>query len=148
VGPNQEPTISAGFGRARDVVTHSSTAVVAFNDALAIGVIKGLSRRGVLVPDEISVVGMDNVLLAEVIEPELTTVASPLRAQGSTAVRNLVAMTAGAKSSGEPLIMPAQLVVRRSTAQRNRKRTSPASGTTNVPGFSRSAARSIDARSR
>ena len=102
---------------------------------------------GVSVPGEISVVGVDNILLAQVVEPELTTVASPLRSQGQTAVRNLVAMVNGAVPTGEPLMLPAQLVVRRSTAQRSRKSTSPASGTTKVSPSASAAARSMDAGS-
>lgn len=148
VGPTQKPTIDAGFARVREIMSQSTTAVIAYNDVLAIGVIKGLHRLGVSVPEEVSVIGFDNILLAEVVEPELTTVASPLRQQGQTAVRNLVAMTHGAlATSGEPLVMPVKLVVRRSTAQRSRKSTSPAFGTMNVPPSASSAARSIDSKS-
>lgn len=147
VGPTQQPTIDAGFARVREIMSQPTTAVIAYNDVLAIGVIKGLHRMGVTVPDDVSVIGVDNILLAEVVEPELTTVASPLRAQGETAVRNLVAMINGAVSSGEPLVMPVTLVVRRSTGQRSRKRTSPALGTTNVPGSASAAARSIESTS-
>jgi DNA-binding LacI/PurR family transcriptional regulator len=121
--------------------------VVAYNDVLAIGVIKGLRRMGVVVPDDVSVVGVDNTLLAQVVEPELTTVASPLRLQGQTAVRNLAAMIHGAVPTGQPIVLPAQLVVRRSTAQRRRKRTSPALGTTKVSGSADAASRSIDSGS-
>jgi DNA-binding LacI/PurR family transcriptional regulator len=152
VGPSGSPTIRGGFLRAEEIVAHSATAVVAYNDVLAIGVMKGLSRLGVRVPDDVSVVGFDNILLAEVIEPELTTVASPLRAQGETSVRNLVAMIGGAVPTGEPLVMPVRLVVRHSTgpnprAHRSRKRTSPALGTTKLPAAS-SAARSTESGSR
>ncbi len=115
IGPSNTPTMQAGFGRAREVVEQSATAVVAYNDVLAIGLMKGLRRLGVGVPQDISVVGFDNVLLAEVTEPELTTVAAPLRSQGVTAVRNLVAMIGGATSSGAPVLMPVKLVVRAST---------------------------------
>lgn len=142
-----KPTIDAGFGRVRDVMAQPTSAVMAYNDVLAIGVIKDLRRLGVGVPEDVSVVGVDNILLSEVVEPELTTVASPLRAQGQTAVRNLVAMINGAVSAGEPLLMPAKLVVRRSTAQRSRNRTSPALGTTRVSPSASAAARSIDSRS-
>lgn len=142
VGPTQQPTIDAGFRQVGEILAQRTTAVIAYNDVLAIGVIKGLHRAGVRVPEDVSVVGVDNILLAEVVEPELTTVAAPLRAQGETAVRNLVAMISGAVTSGEPLVMPVKLVVRRSTAQRSRKRTSPALGTTKAPA-SASAARSI-----
>ncbi|KGN30887.1 LacI family transcription regulator [Knoellia sinensis KCTC 19936] len=148
IGPTQKPTIDAGFARVREILAQPTTAVIAYNDVLAIGVIKGLHRVGVKVPDDISVIGFDNVLLAEVIEPELTTVAAPLRQQGETAVRNLVALTQGAHTtSREPLVMPVHLVVRRSTAQRSRKRTSPALGTTNDSSSASSAARSMESGS-
>ena len=148
IGPCNTPTVQAGFGRAREVVEASSTAVIGYNDAVAIGVVKGLTRLGVAVPDEVSVVGFDNTLLADIIEPELTTVAAPLHAMGATAVRNLVAMIGGAVPSHEPIVMPARLVVRRSTAQRSRNRTSPAFGTTRVSSSASSAARSIESGSR
>lgn len=147
VGPVQKPTIDAGFGRVREIMAQPTSAVIAYNDVLAIGVIKGLRRLGVGVPEDVSVIGVDNILLAEVVEPELTTVASPLRAQGQTAVRNLVAMINGAVSTGEPLLMPAKLVVRRSTAQRSRNRISPALGTTKVSPSATAAARSRESRS-
>ena len=147
VGPVQKPTIDAGFGRVRDILAQPTSAVIAYNDALAIGVLKGLDRLGVRVPDDVSVVGFDNTLLAQVVEPELTTVASPLRSQGETAVRNVVAMIGGAVPTGEPLVLPVKLVVRRSTGQRSRKRTSPALGTTSVSPSASAAARSIESRS-
>jgi DNA-binding LacI/PurR family transcriptional regulator len=152
VGQSNSPTIHAGFLRAEEIVAHSATAVVAYNDVLAIGVIKGLSRLGVRVPEDISVVGFDNILLAEIIEPELTTVASPLRAQGETSVRNLVAMIGGSVPTGEPLVMPVRLVVRHSTGpvartHRSRNKTSPALGTTKLPAAA-SAARSTESGSR
>lgn len=148
VGPTRKPTIDAGFASAREVMAQPATAVMAYNDALAIGVMKGLRRLGVTVPDDVSVVGFDNILLGEVVEPELTTVASPLRAQGQTAVRNLVAMIQGAVPTREPTVMPVQLVVRRSTAQRSRKSTSPALGTTIVAPSASAAARSTESGSR
>jgi DNA-binding LacI/PurR family transcriptional regulator len=146
LGPCNSPTVQAGFARAGEIAAHGATAVVAFNDVVAIGVVKGLRRLGLVVPDDVSVVGFDNTLLAEITEPELTTVAAPLHAMGATGVRNLVAMVGGAVPSREPLLMPVRLVVRGSTGQRNRKRTSPAFGTTNAPA-SASADTSMDAGS-
>ena len=146
-GPTPSPTIDSGFARVREIMAQPTTAVIAYNDVLAIGVVKGLHRLGLAVPQDVSVVGVDNILLAQVVEPELTTVASPLRTQGQTAVRNLVAMIGGAVPTGEPLVMPVKLVVRGSTGQRSRKSTSPAFGTTKEPGSASSAARSIESRS-
>ena len=147
VGPCNTPRVQAGFGKAREIAHQRATAVIAYNDVVAIGVLKGLLRLGVAVPDDVSVVGFDNTLLAEITEPELTTVAAPLHAMGATGVRNLVAMVGGAVPSREPIVMPMRLVVRRSTAQRSRNRTSPALGTTNAP-LSASAATTRESGSR
>src|SRR3954462_1579050 len=133
VGPN-EPTGLAGIGAARQVARVDATAVLAYNDQLAIGVMKGLRKLGVAVPDDISVVGIDNIIFDELVEPTLTTIAAPLYRMGFTGVRNCIAVALGAKTSGRPLVLPVRLVVRQSTGQRRRKSTSPARGTTRVSG--------------
>ena len=116
-GPH-EPTVLAGLGAARRVAQTSATAVLAYNDALAIGVMKGLRKLGMGVPQEISVVGFDNILLDELVEPALTTVAAPLYRMGLTGVRNCIAIAQGAHLTGTPLVLPVRLVVRNSTAHR------------------------------
>jgi len=127
VGPCNVPTVHAGFDTATEVLAHRPTAIIAYNDVMAIGVIKGLRRAGLRVPDDISVVGFDNVVLAEIVDPELTTVAAPLRAMGITGVKNLIASVNGATPSREPNVLPVQLVVRGSTARR-RQRSAATSG--------------------
>lgn len=131
VGPN-DPTVPAGFHAARKVVELGATAVLAYNDQLAIGVIKGIHRLGLRVPEDISVIGFDNILFDEIVEPALTTVAAPLYQMGSTGVRNCIAVTHGAVPSAPPLVLPVKLVERRSTAHRRRYSTSPALGTTSA----------------
>jgi LacI family transcriptional regulator len=148
VGPVSTPTIDAGFRMAQAAMAPPATAIIAYNDVLAIGLIKGLRSLGHVVPDDVSVIGVDNILLGEVVDPELTTVASPLRSQGESAVRAVVAMAGGATPTRKPLLLPVRLVVRGSTAQRRRKRTSPASGTTRVPSSASAAARSRESGSR
>jgi LacI family transcriptional regulator len=133
IGPN-EPTVLAGLSAARRVAQLDATAVLAYNDPLAIGVMKGLRKLGRDVPGDVSVVGFDNIMFDELVDPPLTTIASPLYRMGFTGVRNCVAVALGARPSGTPLVLPIRLVVRRSTAQRRRKRTSPARGTTSVSG--------------
>jgi len=147
IGPN-EPTMLAGLTAARQIAELDATAVLAYNDALAIGVMKGLRKLGVGVPEDISVVGFDNIIFDELVEPQLTTVAAPLYRMGFTGVQNCIAVAQGAQSSGRPLVLPVRLVVRESTAHRNRKRTSPARGTTSVSGSDSKAATSTAAGSR
>jgi LacI family repressor for deo operon, udp, cdd, tsx, nupC, and nupG len=121
------PTVEGGLQAARELAAHPATAVVCYNDILAIGLIRGLVRAGADVPQDVSVVGFDNTFIADLVTPGLTTVAAPLRAMGETATRNLLAYINGARSgSGQPVVLPTRLVLRESTAQRRRKSTSPA----------------------
>ncbi|WP_250005280.1 LacI family DNA-binding transcriptional regulator [Actinoplanes sp. M2I2] len=116
LGP-YEPTVLAGLSAAHRVVESDSTAVQAYNDQLAIGIVKGLSRLGVAVPEQVSVVGFDNIIFDELVEPQLTTIASPLYRMGFTGMQNCIAVAQGAKPSGRPLVLPVRLVVRDSTAR-------------------------------
>jgi LacI family transcriptional regulator, repressor for deo operon, udp, cdd, tsx, nupC, and nupG len=71
------------------------TAVFAISDTLAIGAIKAFRRAGKRVPDDIAVLGFDNVPLAEVFEPSLTTIGQPMRELGSAAAELLIERMAG-----------------------------------------------------
>jgi LacI family transcriptional regulator len=143
------PDVPGGVRAAEELAAAPPTAVVAYNDQLAIGLIRGLGTRRIKVPDHVSVVGFDNIGAAELITPGLTTVAAPLHLEGSTATKHLLAMIEGAQSrTGSPMVLPVRLVERGSTAHRRRKRTSPASGTTNVSPSERKASRSTAAGSR
>ncbi len=118
IGP-YSPTVAGGAAAVAELVKQPYTAVVAYNDLMAIGVIRGLIAQGVRVPQDISVVGFDNIFAAELVTPSLTTVASPRRLQGMTAVRNLLAIIGGARPRAtEPVVLPIRLVVRDSTARR------------------------------
>jgi len=66
------------------------TAIFAANDEMALGVIDAVQARGLLVPDEISVAGFDDILAASYVTPTLTTVRTPLKAMSHEAVRRIV----------------------------------------------------------
>jgi DNA-binding LacI/PurR family transcriptional regulator len=115
IGPYR-PDVPGGTQAAVDLGPHPSGAVIAYNDLLAIGIIRKLATSGVHVPEDVSVVGFDNILASELITPALTTVDAPRRTQGITAVQHLIAVIAGARPrTGEPFVLPARLVVRAST---------------------------------
>lgn len=148
IGPFS-PDVPGGMRAAEDVAASRATAVVTYNDQLAIGLIRGLGSRGITVPRHVSVVGFDNIGAAELITPGLTTVAAPLHTEGATATKHLLAMIEGGQSrTGQPMVLPVRLVVRGSTGQRRRKSTSPASGTTKVSPSEPNASRSTSAGSR
>jgi LacI family transcriptional regulator len=131
VGPN-EPTLAAGFGVAHEVVTRGATAVLAYNDQLAIGIIKGVHALGLHVPDDVSVIGFDNILFDQIVEPALTTVAAPLYQMGRTGAKNCIAVANGARPTAPPLVLPVRLVERGSTAHCRRNRASPRLGPTGM----------------
>jgi LacI family transcriptional regulator len=121
IDPLDAPSMRTGFGTAPQIVAKKVTAVLAYNDALAVGIIKGLKQSGLTVPGDISVVGFDNTVFAEVVDPALTTVVAPIRKAGAAGVGNVLALASGAKTKGETLMLPVKLVVRASTGP---KRTS------------------------
>ncbi|MGI6284384.1 LacI family DNA-binding transcriptional regulator [Neomoorella humiferrea] len=73
------------------------TAIFAHNDLMAIGAIKALQEKGLKVPEDVAVVGFDNIPLASFITPALSTVAVPVYDLGVTAMRVLAELLAGRK---------------------------------------------------
>ena len=93
------------------------TAMVAANDISAYGLIRGLSAAGLSVPDDLSVAGFDDILLAQFSAPALTTVRAPLVEMGQRAIERLLARIEGEPwSETEPVVLPTQLIARDSTA--------------------------------
>ncbi|MEX1143331.1 MAG: LacI family DNA-binding transcriptional regulator [Anaerolineales bacterium] len=90
------------------------TAVVAMSDIIAIGAMKAARQTGLQVPNELSFVGFDDIPLAELFTPGLTTIAQPLRQKGSLAAELLVDTIAGHSALGGHHVLPTRLVVRQS----------------------------------
>ncbi|WP_086730383.1 LacI family DNA-binding transcriptional regulator [Streptomyces carpinensis] len=93
------------------------TAVFVASDEMAFGVIRALHEQGRRVPQDISVVGVDDIELAEYCSPSLTTVAQPFAQMGTLAVAHLLRHIADPGAVPEPASVEPQLVVRASTAQ-------------------------------
>jgi len=93
------------------------TAVIAYNDLMALGVLSRLADRGVAVPDEMSVVGFDDIPMAAMVTPHITTVALPLEQAGRAAVELLLERLADPGPTGvHEQTLDARLIVRASTA--------------------------------
>ncbi len=104
----------AGQAAIDALVAHpEATAVMALSDAMAIAVLTGLRRAGVEVPRSVSVTGVDDVSVAELISPSLTTAAFPLAGLGREA---LLLTTRPPATRPRRKLIPATLVVRESTA--------------------------------
>jgi len=91
------------------------TAIFAFNDNLAIGAIQTARARGLRVPEDLSVVGFDDVELATIVSPTLTTVRQPLAEMGRTAVSLLMRLLERQRFETLHVELGTRLVVREST---------------------------------
>ncbi|GAA1324530.1 LacI family DNA-binding transcriptional regulator [Streptomyces sanglieri] len=88
--------------------------VFAHNDISAAGVLRALRAAGRSVPDDIAVVGFDDIPMAEHTDPPLTTVRQPARRMGETAARLLLSHLGGTPVPEAPVVLPTELVVRHS----------------------------------
>lgn len=99
------------LGRIPDV-----TAVFVASDEMAFGVVRALHELGRKVPQDVSVVGVDDIALAEYCFPSLTTVAQPFAEMGALAVSHLLRLVTEPESASGPVSVEPSLVVRDSTA--------------------------------
>ena len=110
-------TLSAGREGLREVLrgTQPPTAVICGNDVLAIGALAECQAQGLAVPRELSVTGFDDMEIAAMVTPPLTTVHFPTAELGTYAARHLLARLAG-REVEMCTELPVELVVRGSTA--------------------------------
>ncbi|HEY1486817.1 MAG TPA: LacI family DNA-binding transcriptional regulator [Micromonosporaceae bacterium] len=90
-------------------------AIFAHNDLSAIGALQAIRESGLRVPDDIAVVGFDDVPSAAHTVPPLTTVRQPLRQMGATAAHMLLDHFAGTPMPQTPTVIPTELTIRGST---------------------------------
>ncbi|HEY0815231.1 MAG TPA: LacI family DNA-binding transcriptional regulator [Pseudonocardia sp.] len=114
---NVDPSFSGGAAAAHAVLLAEVSAVLTYNDVIAIGLMHRLVGFGVRVPDEISVVGFDDIPLCEMTYPPLTTVRFPRREAGEAAVDQLMRALNGAEPEQDAAPLPTELVVRGSTTR-------------------------------
>lgn len=108
------PATAAGATRRLLALPEPPTAVFAANDAMGLAAIEVATQQGLHVPEDLSVVGFDDVPQAAMTNPPLTTVAQPLAELGSRAVEMLLTMLRGEPASAH-VRLPTTLRVRRST---------------------------------
>jgi LacI family transcriptional regulator len=111
---------SLGYGPVKALLsrTRNFTALFAFNDIAAFGAIRALHEAGLHVPQDVSVIGFDDVLSAPFSIPSLTTIRQPLRAMGQAGAEALLNRINHPKAPYAPqVIMEPELIVRESTAR-------------------------------
>lgn len=110
-------TIEGGQKAAQRLLSlaHAPTALFAMNDHMAIGAIRAARERGLAVPHELSIVGFDDIELASIATPALTTVQQPLQGMGRVAVEVLYRLLHGQPLDAMRVELSARLIVREST---------------------------------
>lgn len=110
--------VEAGYRMALKLVEENPeiTAICAVNDMTAIGALKALKEKRRKVPDDISLMGFDNIILADLIDPPLTTVKQPKYKMGRAAAELLISRLEGSSVTGpkHTLLFSPELIVRES----------------------------------
>jgi LacI family transcriptional regulator len=92
------------------------TAIFASNDVMAMGVMDAIRNRGLRIPDDISVVGFDNIPQSALVYPPLTTVQQPLEQMGRVAAQMLLGILNNPKKDISRIELPTELIIRGSTS--------------------------------
>lgn len=114
IGP-YESTFDAGVHAADVAIARGATAIIGQNDVVAAGAIRQLNSRGLRVPGDMSVVGIDDTILATTITPALTTIRIPVTALATHAVRLLIDLIQAQAPAETSYELSTQLIVRDST---------------------------------
>lgn len=112
--------VMGGYTHGLELLRHTDrpTAVFAGTDLQAIGVMRAARELGLSVPGDVSVVGYDDLPVAEWTDPPLTTVRQPLRDMATTAARMVFALARGEQPPSTRIDLATELIVRQSTAPR------------------------------
>jgi LacI family transcriptional regulator len=134
---SDSPTHEPGYYAAQKILAGAApfTALFAFNDISAIGAIRAIREAGRRVPEDISVVGFDDVPSAAFQNPALTTIRQPLRDMGKLAVQHLLESIRGkgGNASKRLIVVEPDLIVRASSAPRRPSRLERIKSTTEQP---------------
>ncbi len=92
------------------------TAAIAVNDMMAIGISVGIKAMGLRIPDDLSLVGIDDIFFAAAHDPPLTTLRQPIQAMADAAVQRILAPQAASPADQGGMLFAPELIVRASTA--------------------------------
>jgi len=116
---SNDPTPLLGYPYGKQLLQRKKpfTALLAYNDISAIGAIRAFQESGLRVPEDISVVGFDDIPAAAFHHPSLTTIHQPLHRMGEIATEVLIARIEGKGEMQREVAVQPQIVVRESTAK-------------------------------
>lgn len=109
----QEMDIKSCKLAAEDIVTHPDmTGLVVSADVMAAGIMAALKEKGIRIPDDISIVGFDDISLAQLVSPPLTTIRQDMHLKGRLAVDFMLQLLNGHNLETKEVILPTKLIER------------------------------------
>ena len=99
----------------RRVLASGITAIITFNDLMALGLLRACRSHNTDVPDRLSIIGFDDIFGADLTTPALTTIRTPLAAIGETAMHHLLTKVDADNDTSQVAELPTDLVLREST---------------------------------
>lgn len=109
-------SIESGYQKMFELIDQDVTAVFVSCDIMAMGAVKAIKEKNLKIPYDISVVGFDDIPLAQIIEPPLTTIKQPAYEKGESAASMLIDLVEGKEAIGNK-ILPVDIIVRKSTGK-------------------------------
>lgn len=116
-------TQESGYRMMKGIINDSSdfTALFTASDLMAMGAMKAIKEKGLGIPEDIAVVGFDDIPAAAFADPPLTTVRQPICDIGALAAKILIGIVEGKRVNEKHIIMPTQLIIRKSCGSRKEK---------------------------
>lgn len=106
-----------GYLAMKTLLKQNVDAVFAASDTMAIGALQALQENGVRVPEDLALIGFDDLPLALLSTPHLTTIRQPIQSRGYQATSLLLDILAGTIQGPRQILLPTQLVIRQSTVE-------------------------------
>jgi LacI family transcriptional regulator len=103
-----------GYAAARLLLDHQPDGIFAASDLMALGALRALAEAGLHVPEQVAVVGFDDIPAAVRSHPQLTTVRQPIIQLGSTAVETLISCIETPGTEARQVLLPTELIIRQS----------------------------------
>lgn len=110
--------INSGFNAAEKLLNKKVTAIIAFNDLMACGACKSVKANGYRIPEDISIIGFDDIQLSQMME--LTTIRQPSYEMGIAAIKMLIKLIEHKKINKRIISFEPSLIVRQSTGRVNK----------------------------
>lgn len=109
-------SFESGREQAKKIITKNKdiTAIMCTADVIAVGVSKQLSDMGVKIPDDISIIGFDNLKISKYTSPSITTVSQNIEEKGKVAVEMILSQIEKDEKIGKTVVLPVEIIERKS----------------------------------